>query len=97
MIIYFGKVSLSLFLVHYTFLSLFINYLNILFFVLVWLAFTGFMGFLMYIWIEFAKGVGSPEWIMVQVGRIGRKTGHAVKKETHLIVDKLKKDQEHKT
>jgi len=92
MCIYYGKVSLSLFLVHYTFISLFVRYFNILFFVFVWLGFTGLMGFLMYIWIEYAKGVGSPEWLMVQIGRIGQKTTHEIKKETHIIVDKIKKE-----
>jgi len=92
MLVYYGKVSLSLFLVHWAFISLFVAYLNIVFFVFVWLGFTGLMGFLMYMWIEFANGVGSPEWIMVQIGRIGQKTTQAVKKETHLIVEKIKKD-----
>jgi len=92
MLVYYGKVSLSLFLVHWIFISLFAHYLNILFFIIVWLGFTGLMGFLMYVWIEFANGVGSPEWIMVQIGRIGLKTTQVVKKETHLIVEKIKKE-----
>ncbi|MFX1434907.1 MAG: heparan-alpha-glucosaminide N-acetyltransferase domain-containing protein [Promethearchaeota archaeon] len=97
MLVYYGKVSLSLFLVHWAFISLFVGYLNILFFIFIWLGFTGLMGFLMYIWIEFANGVGSPEWIMVQISRIGQKTTHAVKKETHLIVEKIKKEHEDKS
>ncbi len=92
MLVYYGKVSLSLFLIHWAFISLFIGYLNIWFFVFIWLGFTGLMGFLMYIWIEFANGVGSPEWIMVQISRVGQKTTHAVKKETHIIVEKIKKE-----
>lgn len=39
------------------------------------------MGFFMYIWNEYGNGVGSPEWIMVQISRIGQKTGETVKKE----------------
>lgn len=97
MLVYYGKVSLSLFLVHWVFISLFVGYLNIWFFVFIWLGFTGLMGFLMYMWIEFANGVGSPEWIMVQIGRIGQKTTDAVKKETHLIVEKIKKEHGDKT
>ncbi|MFX1359849.1 MAG: heparan-alpha-glucosaminide N-acetyltransferase domain-containing protein [Promethearchaeota archaeon] len=97
MLVYYGKVSLSLFLVHWAFISLFVGYFNILFFIFIWLGFTGLMGFLMYIWIEFANGVGSPEWIMVQISRIGQKTTHAVKKETHLIVEKIKKEHEDKS
>ncbi|MFX0146338.1 MAG: heparan-alpha-glucosaminide N-acetyltransferase domain-containing protein [Candidatus Hodarchaeota archaeon] len=92
MLIYYGKVSLSLFLVHYSFISLFVRYFNILFFVFIWLGFTGLMGFLMYIWIEYGKGVGSPEWLMVQISRIGQKTTHEIKKETQLIVDRIKKE-----
>jgi len=92
MLVYYGKVSLSLFLVHWAFITLFVKFLNIVFFVFVWLGFTGLMGFLMYVWIEFANGVGSPEWIMVQIGRIGQKTTHVVKKETHLIIEKIKKE-----
>ncbi|MFX1492927.1 MAG: heparan-alpha-glucosaminide N-acetyltransferase domain-containing protein [Promethearchaeota archaeon] len=97
MLVYYGKVSLSLFLVHWAFVGLFVGYLNIFFFVFVWLGFTGLMGFLMYVWIEYANGVGSPEWIMVQIGRIGQKTTHVVKKETHLIVEKIKKEHEDKS
>jgi threonine synthase len=39
------------------------------------------MGFFMYIWNAYAKGIGSPEWIMVQFSRVGRKTGQTVKRE----------------
>ncbi|MFW9771010.1 MAG: heparan-alpha-glucosaminide N-acetyltransferase domain-containing protein [Candidatus Heimdallarchaeota archaeon] len=92
MLIYYGKVSLSLFLVHYTFISLFYRSLNLLLFIFIWLAFTGLMGFLMYMWIEFAKGVGSPEYLIVQIGRIGQKTTYEIKKETHLIAEKIKKE-----
>ncbi|MFX1260206.1 MAG: hypothetical protein ACFFAN_20335 [Promethearchaeota archaeon] len=56
----------------------------------------------MYIWNEYAKGVGPPEWIMIQISRIGQKVGEIVKKEmvktevfiayeTKKIVDKLRK------
>jgi hypothetical protein len=55
----------------------------------------------MYIWNELYDGVGSPEWLMVQVGRIGQKTGKTVKKEILIIeeeikgtVQKIKKDRD---
>ncbi|MFX1498590.1 MAG: heparan-alpha-glucosaminide N-acetyltransferase domain-containing protein [Promethearchaeota archaeon] len=92
MLVYYGKISLSLFLVHYTFITLFYRSFNILIFIFVWVAFTALMGFLMYIWIEYGKGIGSPEWLMVQIGRIGQKTTHEIKKETQIIVDKIKKE-----
>jgi len=60
MLKYYGKVSLSMFLVHYVFITLFIGYFNIVFFPFIYFAFVGFMGFLLYIWIEFAGGVGTP-------------------------------------
>jgi hypothetical protein len=31
------------------------------------------MGFLMYTWMEYANGVGSPEWLMAAMGRMGKK------------------------
>ena len=94
MLIYYGKVSLSLFLVHYTFLFLYIGRFNILMFLFVVISFLGLMGFFMYIWMEFFNGVGSPEWIMVQVGRIGQKTEEKtveiVKKTEDFIVKETK-------
>jgi hypothetical protein len=44
----------------------------------------------MYVWNEYYGGAGSPEWIMVQVGRIGQKTGKTVKKEIHVIEEEIK-------
>ncbi|NHJ24233.1 MAG: hypothetical protein EAX89_06640 [Candidatus Lokiarchaeota archaeon] len=90
MLIYYGKVSLSLFLIHYTFIMLFIWYFDIVIFPFIWLGYVGFMGFLMYVWNEFFNGVGSPEWLMVQIGRIGQKTGKTVMKEMQIIEDELK-------
>jgi len=46
---------------------------------------------LMYIWIEYGKGIGSPEWLMVQIGRIGQKTGENIKKTSKFAVEKTKK------
>jgi hypothetical protein len=59
----------------------------------------GFMGIFMYVWMEYFKGVGSPEWIMVVLGKIGekteektveltKKTEEFIVKETKLIAKK---------
>ncbi|NVM43918.1 MAG: hypothetical protein HWN79_03285 [Candidatus Lokiarchaeota archaeon] len=97
---YYGKVSLSLFLLHFVFITLFLNSLDFITYVFVVFGYLGFWGFVMYIWNEFYNGVGSPEWIIVQVGRIGQKTGKTVKKEILVIeeeiketVQKIKKDR----
>jgi hypothetical protein len=55
-----------------------------------WVAYCGFLGLMMYIWMEYFNGVGSPEWIMVQLGKVGQKTEEFVKKETHVIAEKAK-------
>ncbi|TFG04277.1 MAG: hypothetical protein EU539_11095 [Promethearchaeota archaeon] len=81
MMIYYGKISLSLFLIHLLFAALFVRQLNIIVFLIAIFAFVAFMGFLMYIWNTYANGVGSPEWIMVQFSRVGQKTGQQVKRE----------------
>jgi len=90
-LIYFGKVSLSLFLIHFFFIPLFFNQFNIPFFLTISLSYIGFLGIFMYIWMEYGKGVGSPEWLMVQFGRIGQKSGEAVKKTTKKMYAKIKK------
>ncbi|MHA1192699.1 MAG: heparan-alpha-glucosaminide N-acetyltransferase domain-containing protein [Promethearchaeota archaeon] len=87
---YYGKVSLSLFLVHFLFITLFFNSLDLVLFVFLVISYLGFMGFFMFIWNEFYNGVGSPEWIMIQIGRIGQKTGHSIKKEIHVIEEDIK-------
>ena len=94
MIEYYGKISLSLFLVEYVFLPLFIGQFSIVFFPFVCLAYIGFLGFLMYIWNEYGNGVGSPEWIMIQISRIGQKTGETVKKEAKKIEGFVVKETE---
>ena len=90
MLKYYGKISLSLFLLHYIFITIFFRFFDIVFFIIVWLGYTGFWGFLMYLWNEFFDGKGSPEWLMVQIGRIGQKTTHSVKKEIHIIEEEIK-------
>lgn len=91
MMIYYGKVSLSLFLIHFIFLPLFFSQYGISLFLIIVLSYVGFLGVLMYVWMEYAKGVGSPEWLMVMLGRIGEKSGQAVKKTTKKMYDRIKK------
>jgi uncharacterized membrane protein len=90
MLKYYGRVSLSLFLVHYIYVTLFFRSLDFVLYVVIVICYAGLMGFFMFLWNEFYNGVGSPEWIMIQIGRIGQKTGHNVKKEIHVIEEEIK-------
>ncbi|MHA2282372.1 MAG: heparan-alpha-glucosaminide N-acetyltransferase domain-containing protein [Promethearchaeota archaeon] len=92
-LIYYGKVSLSLFLLHFLFIPLFIAQFGIPLFLLIGISYIGFMGLFMYLWMEFAKGVGSPEWLMVQLGRIGQKSGETVVKTTKKVYNKIKRGE----
>jgi len=85
---YYGKISLSLFMIHFIFMPLYVKQLNIYLFVVIFIANVGLLGFLMYIWNEYGKGIGSPEWLMVQIGRIGQKTGENIKKTSKVAVEK---------
>ncbi len=91
MLRYYGKVSLSLFLIHFLFMPLFSQQLNIPQFLSISLSYIGFLGIFMYIWMEYAKGIGSPEYLIVMLGRIGEKSGQAVKKTTKKMYTKIKK------
>jgi hypothetical protein len=93
MLIYYGKVSLSLFLIHFIFMPLFSQQLSIVLYLAIALSYIGFLGIFMYFWMEYAKGVGSPEYLMVQLGRIGQKSGEAVKKTTKKVYAKIKKKE----
>jgi len=73
MLVYYGKVSLSLFFVHQLFLGLFIGQFDVILFLIVNITYVAFMGFLLYLWMEYANGVGSPEWLMAAMGGIGKK------------------------
>lgn len=90
MLKYYGKVSLSLFLIHYMLITVFLWQFNIVVFVFVYFGYAGFLGFLMYLWNEFGNGVGSPEWIMLQMGRVSQKTSETVKKDLKFAYDKTK-------
>ena len=74
MVIFYGKTSLSLFLIQYLFLPLYIGQFSIIFYPIVWVAYCGFLGLLMYVWYKFFDGVGSPEWLMTKLGQMGQKT-----------------------
>ncbi len=73
MLIFYGKVSLSLFLIQFLFLPLFGSQFPITFGPFVFAAYSGFLGLLLYIWLKFFKGVGTPEWIMGKLGSGGKK------------------------
>jgi hypothetical protein len=92
MLEYYGKVSLSLFLIHYFFIPLYVGQFSIVIFIFICLAYVGFMGFFMYIWNEYGNGVGSPEWVMIQISKIGQKTGQSVKKEAKIVEEVVVKE-----
>jgi uncharacterized membrane protein len=73
LVLFYGKTSLSLFLIQYLFLPLFLRQFSIIFLPIVWVGYCGFLGLLMYIWLKFFNGVGTPEWIMSKIGTIGKK------------------------
>ncbi|MHA2005941.1 MAG: heparan-alpha-glucosaminide N-acetyltransferase domain-containing protein [Promethearchaeota archaeon] len=73
LVIFYGKVSLSLFLIQYIFLPLYLGQFPITQAPFVFVGYSGFLGLLMYIWLKYYNGVGSPEWMMKNIGNIGRK------------------------
>jgi len=70
---FYGKVSLNLFLAHYVFLPLFMDMYPIWYFPFICLAYEAFLGFLFYFWMKYANYIGTPEWIMGQVLKAGKK------------------------
>jgi len=73
LVLFYGKTSLSLFLIQYLFLPLYTGQFSIIFLLGVWVGYCGFLGLLMYIWLKYFDGVGSPEWLMSKVGNLGKK------------------------
>ena len=73
MAIFYGNVSLSLFLIQYIFLPLYIGQFSIIFAPFVIVGYCGFLGFLMYIWLKYFNGVGTPEWLMRKIGSRGQR------------------------
>jgi hypothetical protein len=51
------------------FLPLYLGQFPITFFFFPVAGYVGFLGFLMYLWIRYFKGVGTPEWIMAKLGK----------------------------
>ena len=73
LLIFYGKSSLSLFLIQYLFLPLYIGQFPITLFPIVWVGYCGFLGLLMYIWLKYFEGVGTPEWLMRKISSSGQK------------------------
>ncbi|MFX0035881.1 MAG: heparan-alpha-glucosaminide N-acetyltransferase domain-containing protein [Candidatus Hermodarchaeota archaeon] len=73
LLFFYGKTSLSLFLIQYLFLPIYPGQFSIIFLPIVWVGYCGFLGLLMYIWLEYFNGVGTPEWIMTKIGSMGQK------------------------
>ncbi len=65
--IFYGRVSLSLFLLHFIGLIFLIRQLNIFFFFTIYFSYISFLGILMYIWQKYAKGKLSIEWIIAHL------------------------------
>ncbi|MFX1374541.1 MAG: hypothetical protein ACFFA0_01905 [Promethearchaeota archaeon] len=66
MVIFYGKVSMSLFIIHHIFLPIYLGQFSIVFMPIMYVAYCGFLGLLMYVWYKYFNGVGSPEWLMGQ-------------------------------
>ena len=64
MFIYYGQISLSLFLIHYIWLPLYIGLLDIWNIWFFYIGYIGFLGFLMFFWNHQFEGKYSLEWIM---------------------------------
>jgi hypothetical protein len=77
MLIFFGNVSLSFFLIHFMFLPLFSAMFPIYYFPFIYIAYMGLLGFLMYLWNKYANGIGSPEWLMAQTGKVGQRKNNS--------------------
>ncbi|MFW9971942.1 MAG: heparan-alpha-glucosaminide N-acetyltransferase domain-containing protein, partial [Candidatus Odinarchaeota archaeon] len=75
LLLFYGKTSLSLFLIQYLFLPLYSGEFSIIFLPIVWVGYCGFLGLLMYIWLEYFGGVGTPEWIVRKIASPKKKKG----------------------
>jgi uncharacterized membrane protein len=91
MVIFYGKISLSLFIIIFAFMGLYYRAFEVWYFAFAYFGFIGLLGFLMYIWIKFYNGVGSPEWIMIQIGKITEKTDESITKQSKKVYQKAKK------
>jgi hypothetical protein len=91
MLIHYGKISLSLFIIMWFLVPFFMDAFPVWYFAFHYFAGAAILGFLMYIWMKYFKGVGSPEWIMVQISRIAQKTEEEVVKVEKKVREKIKK------
>ena len=73
LVLFYGKTSLSLFLIQYLFLPLYSGQFSIIFYPIIWVGYCGFLGLLMYIWLKYFSGVGTPEWIVRKIASTGKK------------------------
>jgi len=73
LVLFYGKTSLSLFLIQYLFLPLYSGQFSIIFYPIIWVGYCGFLGLLMYIWLKYFSGVGTPEWIVRKIASPGKK------------------------
>jgi len=73
LVLFYGKTSLSLFIIQFLFLSLYSSQFSIIFYPIFWVGYCGFLGLLMYVWLKYFNGVGTPEWIMRKIGSAGQK------------------------
>lgn len=72
LVLFYGKISLSLFIIQYLFLPLYVGQFSIIFVPIIWVGYCGFLGLLMYVWLKYFNGVGTPEWIMRKIGSAGK-------------------------
>ena len=72
MLKFYGKASLTLFLIEYLFFPLFIRRFSVIEFLTLVFPFIGFLGILTFLWYKYGKGgIGSPEWLAGQA--LGKK------------------------
>ena len=73
MVLFYGKVSLSLFIIQFLFLPLYTGQFSLGFALTIGLGYIGFLGLIMYVWLKYFNGVGTPEWIMRKIGSSGKR------------------------
>ncbi len=73
MFFFYGKVSLSLFLLMFPSIYLFHRSLTVYTFFPPFFGLVGLLGFLLYIWLGYFKGIGTPEWILAKVSGLSQK------------------------
>ena len=64
----YGRGSLSLVFIHCIGLFFFYHQLNFIIFLVIYFIYVGLLGFLMYLWIKYAKDIGTLKWLISKVG-----------------------------